>query len=99
VCGSRKLGGRLWRSLTPADFPNASELFEGADVLVIGYPGAVGPQFWTRAVVRSGVVAWIDPVKPLERTFLVDAMVFPGNSGGPGVQVSEWDESIRLSEL
>ncbi|MFH0810301.1 MAG: serine protease [Pseudomonadota bacterium] len=62
---------------------SAGDLFEGASVFVLGYPGAVGRSFWTRALLRSGIISWIDPVKPLDTVLLIDSMVFPGNSGGP----------------
>jgi hypothetical protein len=59
------------------------DIYEGARVYVFGYPGAVGMSFWTRALLRSGAIAWVHPSKPSEEPFLIDAMVYPGNSGGP----------------
>jgi hypothetical protein len=61
----------------------ANDIFEGAAVRVFGYPGAVGATFWTRALVRSGSIAWVDPTNPTKSPLLIDAMLFPGNSGGP----------------
>ena len=43
----------------------------------------MGATYWTRPVVRYGIISWT----PSETTdyipFLIDSMVFPGNSGGP----------------
>ncbi len=68
-------------------YATATDLYEGASILAFGYPGAVGPAYWTRAVIRTGIVAWISPEKPLSSTFLIDSLVFPGNSGGPVFKV------------
>jgi S1-C subfamily serine protease len=65
----------------------AADLYEGASILAFGYPGAVGATYWTKAVVRTGIVAWISPESPLSNTFLIDSMIFPGNSGGPVFKV------------
>lgn len=79
-----KVVGRESIDIIPlGNFASGDDLFEGAGVLVFGYPGAVGSSFWTRALVRSGVIAWLDPNTPLEAPLLIDAAVFPGNSGGP----------------
>lgn len=50
---------------------------------VYGYPGFVGNNILTRAVTRGGIVAWTDPNGPSSNPFLIDAAIFPGNSGGP----------------
>ena len=34
-------------------------------------------------MVRAGIIAWVNPQQPLNNTFLIDSLVFPGNSGGP----------------
>lgn len=68
-------------------YAGATDLYEGASILVFGYPGAVGPAYWTSAVLRTGIVAWISPENPLSNTFLIDSLVFPGNSGGPVFKV------------
>ena len=65
------------------DIAKDEEIFEGASILVFGYPGAVGPAYWTRAIVRSGIISWVSSNPSLYIPFLIDAMVFPGNSGGP----------------
>lgn len=68
-------------------YAEATDLYESASILAFGYPGAVGPAFWTKAVVRTGIVAWISPDNPLSSTFLIDSLIFPGNSGGPVFKV------------
>lgn len=65
------------------DFASAEDIYESAPVVVLGYPGAVGPHFWSRAIVRQGIVSWVSPAKPQAEVFLIDSNVFPGNSGGP----------------
>lgn len=61
--------------------------YEGESVLIFGYPGIVGNEKLVRAIVRQGIVAWTNPTHPDERTFLVDANLYPGNSGGPVIQL------------
>jgi len=68
-------------------YASANDVFEGASVLVFGYPGAVGPTYWTKAVVRAGIVAWTDPDRPVSNPFLIDSAIYPGNSGGPVFKV------------
>lgn len=63
---------------------------EGDPVFVLGFPvGMVGP-FGEGVVVRAGCVARIrDTLDGDAAAFLVDALVFPGNSGGPVVLRAE----------
>lgn len=63
---------------------------EGDFVYVLGFPmGMVGPKRNT-VIVRGGVIARIRDTLARESTeFLVDAFVFPGNSGGPIVSKPE----------
>jgi len=70
-----------------ANFASSRDLYEGAAVMVLGYPGAVGSTFWTRALVRGGIVAWINSKNPMGEQFVVDSLLFPGNSGGPVFKV------------
>jgi hypothetical protein len=74
-------------SIPPGNFADADDIYEGAGVLALGYPGAVGASYWTRALVRGGTVAWVDPKNAATEPLLVDAMLFPGNSGGPVIKV------------
>jgi hypothetical protein len=59
------------------------EVFQGAPVLVLGYPGVIGEDPLSFPIARSGIVAWTDPNDRLHKPFLVDANLMPGNSGGP----------------
>jgi len=74
------------RSITPVRINNIATIddaFEGASILLFGYPGAVGPDYWTKPIVRNGVIAHVNYKHFGDVPFLIDAMVFPGNSGGP----------------
>jgi len=64
-------------------FPAKSNYFEGEDVFVLGYPGSVGKNYWTRALVRKGIISWLPKIESSGQKFLIDCPVFPGNSGGP----------------
>jgi hypothetical protein len=63
------------------------DVYEGEQVLILGYPEIVGNEKLVRAIVRQGVVAWTNPNHPDEKTFLVDANLYPGNSGGPVIKL------------
>jgi trypsin-like peptidase len=71
--------------LTHKDAANVG-LAEGDGVFVLGFPmGNVGAER-NYVVVRQGVIARIrDSLSGAVKQFLVDATVFPGNSGGPVV--------------
>ncbi len=59
------------------------DLYEGANVFVLGYPGAIGSEYWTKALVRQGIISWVSRSDSLKSKILIDCDVFPGNSGGP----------------
>lgn len=63
------------------------DLYQGAKVFVLGYPGSVGMVFWTKAILREGIIAWVPPDKTHENKILIDCDIFPGNSGGPVFKV------------
>lgn len=63
-------------------FPDDYQIFEGAEIYVLGYPGSVGKTYWTRALLRKAIISWV-PKKLDTKKFLIDCNVFPGNSGGP----------------
>lgn len=65
------------------DFGGENDVYQGASVVVFGYPELLGPDFQTTPIARNGIVAWTDPNGRLDHRFLVDANVFNGNSGGP----------------
>ena len=64
--------------------PESSNLCEGDGVFVLGYPmGNVGNER-NYVVVRQGCLARIRESRAgAAKQFLIDATVFPGNSGGP----------------
>lgn len=66
-----------------SDFGGEGDVFQGASVVVFGYPELLGPEFQTTPIARNGIIAWTDPNGRFNHTFLVDANVFNGNSGGP----------------
>jgi len=59
---------------------------EGDGIFVLGFPlGIVAPQS-KHAIVRTGVIARIrDVLENKQSSFIIDANIFPGNSGGPVV--------------
>ena len=60
-----------------------AELSEGDGVYVLGYPMGIMSRGLQRAVCRSGCMARIrDFYDDQSQPFLIDAQVFPGNSGG-----------------
>jgi len=64
-------------------FATKEDIFQGASILVFGYPGSVGMEFWTKALLRDGIISWTAPTNPDSNKILIDSNVFPGNSGGP----------------
>ena len=65
------------------DFGTAEEIYEGAPLMLLGYPDAVGPDLSAKALVRQGIVSWVSPTQPESTVFWIDGHVFPGSSGGP----------------
>ena len=65
---------------------NELGITEGDFAYVLGFPmGLVGEQRNT-VIVRSGTIARVrDTLAKANHSFLVDALIFPGNSGGPVV--------------
>lgn len=59
---------------------------DGDGVYVLGFPMGLVGRVRNAVIVRSGTIASISGLlSHLERQFLVDSLVFPGNSGGPVV--------------
>jgi Trypsin-like peptidase domain len=83
----------------------ANEIYDGADVFILGFPALTGPQIHQRALMRSGTIAWSDSTHPLDTEFFVDARIAPGNSGGPvfasaaGITRTAGIESGRATKL
>ena len=59
-------------------------VFEGNGLFLLGFPLGLAGDDRNFAIVRSGTFARIqDWLHGKRETFLIDALVFPGNSGGP----------------
>ena len=57
---------------------------EGDSIYVLGFPMGIVDQDRQFVIARSGIIARIrDTLEGHKKDFLVDAFVFPGNSGGP----------------
>lgn len=64
---------------------------EGDGVFVLGFPLGMAGRQRKHPIVRQGIVARIrDWLEGTSRTILIDASVFPGNSGGPVVTKPEF---------
>jgi S1-C subfamily serine protease len=64
------------------------QVVEGDGVFVVGFPLGIVSEPRSRPIVRSGCIARIQDVFDQGGdSFLVDAQVFPGNSGGPVFRV------------
>ena len=65
------------------DFATPEDVYQGAQIIILGYPAILGEDFLSSLIARAGIVAWTDPNGSFDRRFLVDANIFNGNSGGP----------------
>lgn len=65
------------------DFGGSEDVFQGASILVLGYPIILGEEYLTTPLARGGIISWTDPSGRLDKRFLIDANTFNGNSGGP----------------
>ncbi len=52
----------------------------GANVYVMGFPLGLRMETYSAPIVRQGIVSLVEPL-------LIDAFIFPGNSGGPVIYV------------
>jgi len=75
-------------------------LSEGDSIFVLGFPmGIVSPQS-NHVISRSGSIARIrDLLANLQSSFLIDANIFPGNSGGPVVTRPEMSSIQGTSSI
>lgn len=56
----------------------------GDEVFLLGFPMGLSGKYQNYAIVREGTLARIDEeIIKAEKSILIDATVFPGNSGGP----------------
>jgi len=68
------------------DALNALGVTEGDFAYVLGFPMGLVGEHRNAVIVRSGTLARVrDTLARTSKVFLVDAFVFPGNSGGPVV--------------
>lgn len=74
--------GKIY-TISPSTTADANDTYDGADVFILGFPALVGEEYQSRALMRSGIIAWTESSDPAEHEFLVDSRIFPGNSGGP----------------
>jgi S1-C subfamily serine protease len=59
---------------------------EGDNIYVLGFPMGLTGGERNYVIVRQGVIARVrDAIAGAAKTFLIDATIFPGNSGGPVV--------------
>jgi hypothetical protein len=72
-------------------FADEADVFEGAQVLALGFPGTGDSKDpWsrvTRPLLRHGIVSWVAADSPLENLIVTDISISPGNSGGPVFRV------------
>jgi len=62
------------------------QISEGDFLYVLGFPMGMMPTDRQHVIVRSGIIARIrDLFEDRSKSFTVDSLVFPGNSGGPVV--------------
>jgi hypothetical protein len=70
-------------------FANDEDYFEGKEVFVLGYPGAIGMDLLNKAFLRKGIIASVPTNKYFSnKKILIDCNIFPGNSGGPVFSIS-----------
>lgn len=63
---------------------------EGDFVYVLGFPMGIVAEDRQYVIARSGIIARLrDTLEKHSKDFLIDAMVFPGNSGGPVIYKPE----------
>ena len=71
-------------SVSHAAAQNKVPVSEGDGVFILGFPLGLAGEERNYAIVRQGIIArsrdWLNGVSD---TILIDAFVFPGNSGGP----------------
>ena len=76
-------------SLTINDM-QTNGISEGDFLYVLGFPMGIVSEDRQHVILRQGVIARIrDLFEKRSKDFIVDALVFPGNSGGPIVLIPE----------
>jgi len=75
--------GKSLSTLAYKDISSNDAIYEGSQILVLGYPGNIGKEFHSKALVRFGIISWVPPLISYDNKILIDCNVYPGNSGGP----------------
>lgn len=70
-------------------FLPAEQIHSGAPVFIIGFPLGLRSEEYATPIVRRGIVARAD-----KQNVIVDAFVFPGNSGGPVI----YEPTVRFGK-
>ena len=66
------------------------QAFEGDFIYALGYPMGITAEDRQDVIVRSGVISRIqDLFEGRKKDFVIDAPIFPGNSGGPVILKTE----------
>jgi hypothetical protein len=76
-------------SVIPDSIKTFAQVLTGNEVIVYGYPTSLGLQYlpqldFRRPLLRKGIVAGLNPEK---RSIVLDCPAYPGNSGGPVLQI------------
>lgn len=67
-----------------------SGMTEGDFAYILGFPMGIVGEFRNTVIARGGNIARIrDTLSKINDNFLVDALIFPGNSGGPVINKPE----------
>jgi hypothetical protein len=62
----------------------ALDIGTGQEIFVLGFPMGISGVERNYVIARAGIIArFDDEILTRSRSFLIDAAVFPGNSGGP----------------
>lgn len=75
-------------------FLSSSDLKAGNPCVVLGFPAGYRSALYPHPVLRQGVIARADP-----EDLLLDAFVFPGNSGGPAIYLPPFNISGGLLKV
>jgi len=60
------------------------KITQGDEIFVLGFPMGIAGEEKNYAILRGGIIARLDDeIIDKTNSFLIDAFVFPGNSGGP----------------
>src|ERR1700690_1858413 len=63
-----------------SDFGDENDIYQGASVVVFGYPELLGPDYQTTPIARGGIVAWTNPNGRLDHVFLVAPTYLAGTA-------------------